>query len=457
MEPDRPILLWLRRDLRLKDNPALVAAAKSGRPVLPVFIRSTKEEIGGASAWWRGRSLAALARDLAARGSRLILRTGTAEKVLAALAQETQASALVFNQNHEPGQIAEDQAVMRALGAGGISIIECRANRLHDPWLLKTKTGGSFKVFTPFWNRLAAEYRPPTRHVAPKVLRSPKRWPKSETFKAWQVTARWTKGFEEAWLPGEAGAEKRLRRLLLTAKDYPTKRDRPDHEGTSKLSPHLAWGEISVHEIWRRLDAKLGAKAKPFLRQLGWRDFNSHLLYHFADLPTQPWTEKFRHFPFRRDAMGLTAWQRGLTGYPIVDAGMRQLWATGWMHNRVRMITASFLIKDQMIDWRLGEAWFWETLVDADLAQNAGNWQWVAGSGADASPYFRIFNPVGQSRKFDPEGDYIRRWVPELADVAGDAVHAPWEADLRVKGYPPPIVDHAQARLRALAAYRKIR
>jgi deoxyribodipyrimidine photo-lyase len=212
-----------------------------------------------------------------------------------------------------------------------------------------------------------------------------------------------------------------------------------------------------VHEIWRRLDRKLGVEAAPFLRQLGWRDFNSHLLYYFPKMPTKAWSAKFARFPFKRDAKGLKAWQRGLTGYPIVDAGMRQLWATGWMHNRVRMIVASFLIKDQLIDWRRGEAWFWDTLVDADLAQNAGNWQWVAGSGADAAPYFRVFNPIGQSRKFDPDGAYIRRWVPELARVEGDAIHAPWEVDVVVEGYPHPIVDHAKARERALAAYKKIK
>ena len=457
MEPNRPILLWLRRDLRLTDNPALAAAIASKRPVIPVFIRSEKDEIGSASAWWRGRSLAALAHDLETRGSRLILRTGSAETILSALAEEIGAGALAFNQSHEPSQIAVDQVVMRVFGERRLEIIERRANRLHDPWLLKTGAGGSFKVFTPFWKRLSADYRPPSRQSAPKLLQSPKSWPRSEKLSGWQITAAWAACFDAEWTPGEADAEKRLRRLLRTTKDYPRERDRPDHEGTSRLSPHLAWGEISVHEIWRRLDAKLGAHAMPFLRQLGWRDFNSHLLYHFPKMATQPWSAKFARFPFQRDAKGLKAWQRGRTGYPIVDAGMRQLWMTGWMHNRVRMIVASFLIKDQLIDWRRGEAWFWDTLVDADLAQNAGNWQWVAGSGADAAPYFRLFNPVSQSRKFDPDGAYIRRWVPELADVEGNAVHAPWEADVAVPGYPAPIVDHAEARERALAAYRRIK
>jgi deoxyribodipyrimidine photo-lyase len=331
---------------------------------------------------------------------------------------------------------------------------------------LKTGTGGSFKVFTPFWRRLSEAYRPPAALSSPRKLRVPEAWPESESFNDWQISARWSKGFGEEWTPGEAGAEARLARLLDTVDRYEETRDRPDWEGTSRLSPHLAWGEVSVHEVWRCLSARHGETALPFLRQLGWREFNSHLLYHFPKLPEEAWSAKFRGFPFLPHGKGLNAWQRGSTGTPIVDAGMRQLWATGWMHNRVRMIVASFLIKDQVIDWRRGEAWFWDTLVDADLAQNAGNWQWVAGSGADAAPYFRIFNPVSQSRKFDPDGAYIRRWVPELARLDAKAIHAPWEAaplDLAAAGvalgrdYPQPIVDHAEARKCALAAYEEIR
>jgi deoxyribodipyrimidine photo-lyase len=464
MEPDRPVLLWLRRDLRLKDNPALAAAAATGRPVIPVFIRPAANEIGGASAWWLGRSLQAFSKDLAALGSRLVLRSGSAKEVLPALAAESGAAALAFNQSHEPAQIATDQAVMRACQS--LEMIERRANRLHDPWSIKTGTGGSFKVFTPFWRKLSAEYRPPAPLPIPRTLPAPASWPQGEDLDRWQVTDRWASGFGEEWSPGEAGAEARLKRLLRTAKNYAKERDRPDRDGTSRLSPHLAWGEIGVHEIWRRLDDALGADAEPFLRQLGWRDFNSHLLYHFPELPSRPWNAAFARFPFVKDPRGLKAWQRGQTGYPIVDAGMRQLWTTGWMHNRVRMIVASFLIKDQMIDWRQGEDWFWDTLVDADLGQNAGNWQWVAGSGADAAPYFRIFNPLSQSRKFDPDGAYIRRWVPELARLDSDAIHAPWEAtplDLAAAGvvlgrdYPTPILDHAEARERALAAYQRIK
>jgi deoxyribodipyrimidine photo-lyase len=461
-----PVLLWLRRDLRLGDNPALSAAVETGRPVIPVFIRPDPDKLGGASAWWRGRSLAALHDALKAHGSGLVLRTGPAPDVLRTLARETGAAAIAFNRSLEPRQIAEDADVITLFQELDREVLEQPANRLHEPWQVKTGAGGPYKVFTPFWNRLADEYKPPMAHPKPRRLATVESWPKSEPIANWQLTAGWSDGFAEEWTPGEDGAHKRLLAFTGQAKDYPETRDRPDWEGTSRFSPHLAWGEISAHEIWRKLSEKLGTGALPFLRQLGWRDFNSHLLYHFPKLPREAWNDTFANFPFLKDPKGLHAWQKGLTGYPIVDAGMRQLWATGWMHNRVRMITASFLIKDQLIDWRKGEAWFWDTLVDADLAQNAGNWQWVAGSGADAAPYFRIFNPVTQSRKFDPEGAYIRRWVPELAKLDAKAIHAPWLAaplDLAAAGvvlwrdYPQPIVDHDAARERALAAYEKIR
>jgi deoxyribodipyrimidine photo-lyase len=469
MPNSAPLLLWLRRDLRLADNPALDAAARSGQPVIPVFIRPrpgrTKDvygEIGAASAWWCGHSLAAMTASLKALGSDLILRSGGAPEVLVALIQETGATALAFNRTLEPAEIATDIAVMRAAQDQGITVLDQPGNHLHEPWRLKTGTGGNFKVFTPFWKRLAAEYRPPEAIPAPQRLAAPKAWPESEALAAWQVTDPWSAGMAASWRPGEAGAEALLARFVSTCAEYSERRDRPDWEGTSRFSPHLAWGEISAHEIWRRLHGALGDRALPFLRQLGWRDFCAHLLYHFPDLPGRVWNPRFERFPFVEDAKLLHAWERGLTGYPIVDAGMRQLWVTGWMHNRVRMITASLLIKDMMIDWRQGEAWFWDTLVDADLAQNAGNWQWVAGSGADAAPYFRIFNPVTQSRKFDPDGAYIKRWVPELAKLDAKLIHAPWEAaplDLAQGGvvlgrdYPQPVVDHAVARDRALAAY----
>jgi deoxyribodipyrimidine photo-lyase len=461
-----PVLLWLRRDLRIGDNPALAAAAKTGRPIIPVFIRPALDDVGGASAWWRGRSLAAMTKDLRTLGSDLVLRTGAPLAILAGLVEETGAAEVHFNRTLEPEAIKTDIGVLSGMPKHGAVAIDHPANRLHEPWRLKTGTNGSFKVFTPFWRRLSETYRPPVILATPRQLRAPRVWPESEPFDQWQVEERWSAGFAEEWTPGETAAEARLTHLIDICASYSETRDRPDWEGTSRLSPHLAWGEISVHEIWRRLSKRHGETALPFLRQLGWRDFNSHLLYHFPRLPNEAWAPKFRNFRFLPLGDGLKAWQRGLTGFPIVDAGMRQLWMTGWMHNRVRMIAASFLIKDQMIDWRRGEAWFWDTLVDADRAQNAGNWQWVAGSGADAAPYFRIFNPVTQSRRFDPDGVYIRRWVPELAKLDTKAIHAPWEVapiDLAAAGvvlgrnYPQPIVEHGEARKRALAAYEKIR
>nr|WP_298687111.1 deoxyribodipyrimidine photo-lyase [uncultured Dongia sp.] len=456
-----PALVWLRRDLRLSDNPALTAAAASGRPVVAVFIDDATT-LGAASRWWRGRSLAALSRDIARLGSRLILRQGNALDHLMGLAEEIGAKELHFNQRFEPHDLAEDARIMTELRGVGVAVHEHQGNRLHAPTALKTLKGDPFRVFTPFWRRLAESYRSPQRHAAPKSLAAPTAWPHSADLAAFQITAPWTEGMQMHWQPGEAGAAALMDQVKAKLPNYGEHRDRPDVGGTSRLSPHLAWGEISVHDIWRRLATHGNPAENGFLRELGWRDFNTHLLYHFPKLPTRNWNPRFDDFPFENSTEQLKAWQRGLTGYPIVDAGMRELWTTGWMHNRLRMIVASFLIKDLLIDWRKGEAWFWDTLVDADLAQNAGNWQWVAGSGADAAPYFRVFNPTTQSIKFDPDGAYIRRWVPELAKLPTPLIHAPSAAPATAlaeagivlgRSYPTPLVDHAEARQRALAVY----
>lgn len=461
MKPSAPTLLWLRRDLRLRDNPALGATAAAGGPVIPVFI-DDEPKLGGAARWWRGRSLDALDRSLQSIGSRLILRHGPALPTLTALVKETGATKLVFNRRFEPRGLKADAEIVTHLSAAGIDVIECLGNRLHEPWALKTQKGDPFRVFTPFWRRLAESYRAPTAVATPTKLLAPTSWPSSAELADLAVTAAWSAGMEKSWQPGEAGALAHLDDLTGKVATYAARRDIPGTDGTSRLSPHLAWGEISVHEIWRRLcDAAPAQNA--FLRELGWRDFNSHLLYHYPRLPVDNWNRQFDAFPFREPGKAFKAWCRGQTGYPIVDAGMRQLWTTGWMHNRVRMIAASFLIKDLLIDWRDGEKWFWDTLVDADLAQNAGNWQWVAGCGADAAPYFRIFNPTTQSEKFDPEGTFIRRWLPELAQLPTSLIHEPAKApvaDLAKAGvilgktYPLPIVDHAEARTRALAIYK---
>lgn len=461
-------IVWFRRNLRLADNESVATAAKSNAAVIPLYIddqdHTSARGMGGASKWWRGRSLAALDESLRAIGSRLILRRGAAAEVLDSLLAETGATTVYLTLGRDG--MSDDPAIIERSRARSVAVETFDANYLHDPLHLRTASGGGFKVFTPFWNRLSGLYRPSPETPAPKTLRAPERWPDSLPLRALQVTDAWAKPIAGTWQVGEAAARARLAVFAdEIATEYPMQRDRPDRDGTSRLSPHLAWGEISVHEIWRHLTRSIGAEAAPFLRQLGWRDFNMHLLHEFPDLAWQPIQPKFTAFPSKDDAALLRAWQRGLSGYPIVDAGLRQLWRTGWMHNRVRMIVGSFLVKDLLIPWQRGEEWFWDALVDADPAQNAGNWQWIAGCGADAAPFFRVFNPILQGEKFDPHGAYVRQWVPELAKLPDSVIHRPWtagtpqlsDAGVRLgKTYPQPIVDHAQARKRALAAYQRL-
>jgi deoxyribodipyrimidine photo-lyase len=470
-----PVLLWFRQDLRLTDNPALAAALASGRPVVPVFVLDDhapgRWAPGGASCWWLHGSLAALAADLAARGSGLVLRRGRAVEAIPRLVEETGAVAVHANRLYEPWARAADAAVAAALKARGVAIEGANAALLFEPWTMRTRSGGSFGVYTPF-SRACFAAGPPQPRPAPDRIPAPERLPASDALDGWGLrptSPDWAGGLRETWRPGEAGAQARLERFLARhIAGYDADRNRPDLDATSRLSPHLHWGEISPRQVWHAAEAAAaprGRAAETFLKELLWREFSYHLLWHNPEMPEQPLKAAFRHFPWRNDPGSLRAWQRGRTGYPIVDAGMRQLWRTGWMHNRVRMIAASFLTKHLLIPWQEGEAWFWDTLVDADLAANSASWQWVAGCGADAAPYFRIFNPVLQGRKFDPHGDYVRRWVPELARVPAAHIHAPWEAPPLVledagvapgRSYPPPIVDHAGARVRALAALDSI-
>jgi len=462
-------LLWLRQDLRLTDNPALRAIEGT---VIPVYILDETPGVrpmGGASLWWLDKSLQALADDLEARGSRLILRRGRALEVLKALVAETGAGAVHWNRLYDAGSIARDTTIKTELTTSGVFCLSCNGALLNEPWDVETGSGGPYKVFTPYWRAASAQVSNIAPKPAPDALAAPVSWPKSERLADWGLHPSgpdWSGGFD--WTPGEAGAREALHDFLDgPVVRYATDRDRPDRAGTSRLSPHLHFGEIGPRQVWRAAQdaAARGvshSQVEKFLAELGWREFNHHLIFHNPDLPTKAWKPQFDQLDWRKDEPGFEAWSKGLTGYPIVDAGMRELWATGFMHNRVRMIAASFLIKDLMIDWRRGEAWFWDTLVDADVAQNAGNWQWVAGSGADASPFFRIFNPIVQGQRFDPDGAYVRRWVPELAKLPDSVIHAPWTAVSEVLGradvvlgrdYPEPIVDHGMARARALEAY----
>jgi deoxyribodipyrimidine photo-lyase len=483
---ERPTILWFRQDLRLADNPALAAAVAYGAPVIPVYIFEHQDAwaTGAASRWWLHRSLEALGSALKDLGSHLILRSGRAEDEIMSLVRETGANAVVWNRCYEPAAIARDRHIKSMLQDAKIDANSFNAALLHEPWTVRTQQAEPYKVFTPFWRTIRALPIEQQQAGAPNSLKSPANWPQSDALADWALLPAnpdWSGGLAAAWQPGETGAKTRLNAFIDGAlADYRTGRDRPDRGGTSRLSPHLHFGEIGPRQIWQAIashaeDPSIGSEniskaidsaAESYLRELGWREFTHHLLFHWPDLPDANWKHDFDSFPWRDDALGLAAWRRGLTGYPIVDAGMRELWQTGWMHNRVRMIAASFLVKDLLIDWRCGEKWFWDTLVDADLAQNAASWQWVAGSGADAAPYFRIFNPVLQGRKFDPDGAYVRRFVPELAKLPTAHIHEPWQAPAAAlaaanvtlgKTYPRPIVDHKSARNRALDAYRAVK
>lgn len=470
-------LLWFRKDLRLDDNHALQAALSRGNPVIPVYIREPEDSgagpLGAAQAWWLHHSLARLADSLERHGSRLILRQGAAEEVLRTLIQETGADAVHWNRRYDPAGMAIDKDIKEALRADGLEAKSHAGFLLHEPSKIETGAGGPFRVYTPFWRALEKQGDPPPPVESPKDWLTPEQWPQSEKLADWHylpTEPNWAADFDNVWTPGEAGAQERLKQFVARGiRNYKSLRDFPALPHTSGLSPHLALGEISPARIWHAtigLGDDVGTDDYVhFRKELVWREFSYHLLYHFPDLAGRNWNARFDSFPWKTNKAALRAWQRGETGYPIVDAGMRQLWRHGVMHNRVRMIVASFLIKDLMIDWREGEAWFRDTLVDADPASNAASWQWVAGSGADASPFFRIFNPITQGEKFDPDGAYVREFVPELAKLSNKLIHRPFEAPSDVlaaagitlgKTYPKPLVDHAKAREAALEAFQQM-
>jgi deoxyribodipyrimidine photo-lyase len=495
-------LVWLRRDLRLADSPALVRALdlalERGGRLLPLFVwqpeGGRRWAPGAAARWWLWRSLRSLGADLERRGSRLAVENGDPVTVVPKAAREAGADVVVWASGLDPDELADDERVAAALRAAAVEpLVVPQANLLFDPAARATREGRPYTVFTPYWRSCLAGPAPLEPLPAPGALPPAPEQPAGDALTALEREAErpWSAGFDEVWEPGEAGAHARLERFLAGAvAEYAADRDRPDLEASSRLSPHLRWGELTARQVWYAvagvlaeagldLEAAVGPpgwdgeqapglrrSAGAFLRQLGWREFGHHLLRHFPETPERPLHERYAAFPWRDDPVGLEAWRGGGTGFPIVDAAMRELWTTGWMHNRARLLAGSFLVKDLLLPWQDGAAWFWDTLVDADLANNTLGWQWVSGCGADAAPYFRVFNPVTQGRRFDPDGAYVRRWAPELAGLPAQHLQAPWLApahDLATAGvrlgetYPEPIVDHGEARARALAAYEAVR
>jgi deoxyribodipyrimidine photo-lyase len=474
-----PAIVWFRQDLRLADHAALAAAVKRGGPVIPLFVWAPEAEgawpAGAASRWWLHQSLTRLSEDLRDKGNALIIRRGSPGTVLVDVARATGATSIYWTRRYEPAVVACDLALERDLQAAGLEVGIFGGALLHEPEGIRNKSGKPFQVFTPFWRACLMRPDPEESLVSPKhVTGMPGLTSLPLGTLELEPKIPWAGGLAATWHPGRTGAVRQLERFLKEGyEEYSERRNYPGEFGTSGLSPHLHFGEISPREVWNAVRRMAGRRPKlaaawrssQFLVELGWREFAHHLLVHFPTTPEEPLRSEFNRFPWRSNADWRRAWQRGRTGYPLVDAGMRELWATGWMHNRVRMVVASFLVKNLLISWQEGARWFWDTLVDADLANNTLGWQWSAGCGADAAPYFRIFNPVTQSQKFDSHGVYIRRWVPELSLLDDEWIHRPWEAPEPVlcragieldRDYPMPIVSHAIAREIALEAYGKL-
>lgn len=478
-DPVPPCLLLFGSDLRINDNPALNSAIERGGAVVALYVLDDENgrRLGAASRWWLHHSLTALKESLATLNIQLVLKSGPCLGAIQALVEETRAAAVVWNRQYHKEGVHLGKSLKEWAREKGIEAESFNGSLLHEPHTLRTKSGGSFKVFTPFWRACLAETepRPVSGRPSPAARTLPR--PSSETLDGWRLAPKapdWAAGFSGIWQPGEDGAAKALEVFLEhRLESYSWGRDVPSQKNTSGLSPHLRFGEISPVQIFHATmmaAPEAGHQhARKFLSEIGWRDFSHHLLYHNENLQTENFDPKFDCFAWYGETdhdARLGAWQRGQTGYPIVDAGMRELWQTGWMHNRVRMIAASFLVKHLLIDWRHGEKWFWNTLIDACPANNAAGWQWIAGCGADAAPYFRVFNPVLQGSKFDPDGAYVRRFVPELANLPDAAIHKPWSMSaekLALYGvalgetYPHPMIDHSFARERALQTFNKIK
>lgn len=466
-----PTVVWFRKDLRLGDNSALAAALEAGGAVLPVFIWAP-DEAGewaprGASMWFLHHALSSLDNDLQALGGRLILRTGDSLEVLREIIEATGAKRVVWNRRYEGSLRELDATIKRELRVGGVEVESFNSTLLNEPHTVSTGGGKPYKVYTPYWKQVKDRTLEPPVDVDVAGLQFPTDWPTSLALDdlALLPMVNWDKKFHSYWEVSETAAQSRLERFLGESVDgYNIDRDIPGVNGTSSLSPYLHWGLIGPRQIMAALGCRGDlAKSGPevYAKEIYWREFAYNVLYHFPHTPGEALQEKYAEFPWQPDREILRRWQRGLTGYPIVDAGMRQLYETGWMHNRVRMIVSSLLVKHLLQDWREGARWFWDTLVDADLASNTLGWQWSAGCGADAAPYFRIFNPITQGQKFDPEGDYVRKWVPELAKLPNKFIHEPWEAPEGIleyagvklgEDYPEPVIEHKKGRERALAA-----
>lgn len=458
-------IFWFRRDLRLRGNPALAAAVAAHARVVPVYVHAPDEEApwapGGANRSWLHHSLAALDASLRARGSHLVLLHGPTEAALDRLIEATGARAIYWNRLYTPAAVERDRRLKTLWRDRGLDVTSCNGALLHEPWEVLTGSGDPYRVFTPYWRRASARLEAGPAIATPTQLADPGLDGVPLDALGLKPTIPWDRDFYAEATPGEAGAQAALQQFLATAlRDYAGGRDLPAKPGTSRLSPHLHFGEISARQV---ADAVLAIDPRPegigaaYLRELGWRDFSWQLLHHFPHTPDQPLNPAYAAFPWAEvDPRKLAAWQQGRTGIPIIDAGMRQLWQSGWMHNRVRMIVASYLTKNLRYPWQLGARWFWDTLVDADLGNNTQGWQWSAGCGADAAPYFRIFNPVTQGERFDPAGDYVRRWVPELRGLGPKSIHQPWTMG-GVRGYPTPIVDLKQSREAALAAFQRLK
>jgi deoxyribodipyrimidine photo-lyase len=485
-----PVIVWFRDDQRLADHPALEHAVARGHPVVCVYVYDPQPRdarpLGGAARWWLHESLRKLDAALAARGGGLTILQGPEQQVIETFAAQIGAASVCWNRRYSPAQRETDAAIKSALKARGIAVFTFNGHLLREPWTVTTRGGQPFQVFGAYWRAARHDYVPEPPRLAPGRIdffcvpeHVASRVKALSALDLQPLTPDWAGGLRDTWQCGEEAGQRRLQQFLADTLDsYATGRDTPAAQATSRLSPYLRFGNLSVRQVWHAVQetrharlhahghADAAASVAKFLDELGWREFSYHLLYHFAPLHRVNFRRQFDAMPWRDDPELLRAWQRGETGYPLVDAGMRELWHTGWIHNRVRMVAASFLVKHLLMDWRAGEAWFWDTLVDADEASNPASWQWVAGTGADAAPYFRIFNPVLQSQKFDPEGDYVRRWVPELARLPDASIHAPWlavpaqreAASVRLgENYPWPVVDHQHARTRALEALQRLR